>query len=240
MEGLSNAQWQVRDAVILAFGSLVSGGIAWLTVVRRHSGGPLRRDAQAAGAAGPLDLRANAERLQPRCARLGRLALRPHLRPCAGRRRRIRASNASRRTVRQPRRRAARRKERLLGARAACHFVDSAWAQTITSLAEVCYESAQTLVQESDTVFTYALSSAFSTIVGKLLQVANRFALLSNAKPGNWRAQTRRAYLQSARCRLRGAHVPDSASCQGNPCRAAHLHLTGSRRTAIPLSRASV
>ena len=47
--------------------------------------------------------------------------------------------------------------------------------QTISSLAEVCYESAQATYQDSDVVPTYVLSSAFGTLVGKLLQVANRY-----------------------------------------------------------------
>jgi hypothetical protein len=52
------------------------------------------------------------------------------------------------------------------------HFLVS--SQTISSLAEVAHEVAQNAQPESDTVPTYALSAAYSTIVGKLHQVATR------------------------------------------------------------------
>jgi len=45
---------------------------------------------------------------------------------------------------------------------------------TITSLVEVVYEAAQEKNPESDEILTYGLSGAFGTIVAKLLEVANR------------------------------------------------------------------
>ncbi len=47
--------------------------------------------------------------------------------------------------------------------------------QSIVSLVEVVFEAAQNDAQESDIVETYALSSAYGTMVGKLLEVAQRF-----------------------------------------------------------------
>ena len=52
--------------------------------------------------------------------------------------------------------------------------------QSLNSLIEVLYEDAANANPEGDVPVTYALSPAFSTIVGKLLQIANRYAIITN------------------------------------------------------------